>query len=78
MLRNTIILAVKNFEEYVIAAVIFKRMANYLPRIAFVVVNETFYIFKYENFGFAFFYDTCKLTKKSSSCILKTFTLSNH
>lgn len=63
MLRDAIVLAVENFEENVITAVIFKGMANHLPSVAFVVVDETLYIFKYENFGLAFLYDAGELTE---------------
>lgn len=78
MLRYAVILAIKNLEENMIPAVIFKSTANYFPCIAFIVVNETFYIFKYKNFGFAFFYNACEFTEKRTSCIFKTFTLSDH
>lgn len=78
MLGNTIILAVKDFDKYVITAVIFKCMANYLPRVAFVVVEEAFYIFKYKNFGLAFLYYARELTEKCTSCIFKTFSLADH
>ena len=42
------------------------------------MVNEAFYILKYENFRFTFFDYSCKLTEKSPSGIFKAFSFSYH
>lgn len=78
MLGNSVVLTIKNLKEKVVTAIILKSMPNDLPCIAFVMIYETFYILKYKYFGFTFFYYSCELAKKRTSCIFKTFTFSNH
>lgn len=78
MLRDSIVLAVEYFEIYMVSAVFLKSVAYYFPCIAAVVVYQSFYIFKNKDFGLTLFYYSGKFTKKCTSCVFKSFTLSYH
>ena len=62
MLRNTVVTTVEDSEFYIIAQ-FFKNVMYNMPCPALIVIKQTSYIFKQENFRLGFFYHAGKFIK---------------
>ncbi len=62
MLWNTIIFAIQNTIMYIITQ-LFKNIMNYIPCLAFIVIQQPFDIFKKKQFRLCFFDNTGKFVK---------------
>ena len=71
MLRNAVVTTVEDAEFYIIAQ-FFKNVMYNMPCSALIVIKQTSYIFKQENFRLGFFYHAGKFIKQGTSGIFES------